>query len=232
VHGLPFPRQPAATYGHFFLELATGCTDDAPMSKDADRIIGLYQDRAREWDQTRAAGHRLFEKPWLDRFVGLLAPGGSVLDVGCGSGTPMARYLIEAGLAVTGIDSSPAMVEICAARFPAHAWIVADMRKLSLGRRFDGLMAWDSFFHLRAEDQRAMLPIFAAHAAPKAALMFTSGPAHGEAIGAFHGEPLYHASLDPAEYRALLDAHGFEVVSHVAEDPTCGGHTIWLAQLR
>jgi hypothetical protein len=38
--------------------------------------------------------------------------------------------------------------------------------------------------------------------------------------------PLYHASLDPAEYRSLLDRNGFDVVSHVVEDPDCGGHTI------
>jgi hypothetical protein len=75
-----------------------------------------------------------------------------------------------------------------------------------------------------------MFPIFAAHAAPKAALMFTSGPAHGEAIGSFAGAPLYHASLDASEYRSLLDRNGFRVVSHVVEDPDCGGHTIWLAQ--
>jgi hypothetical protein len=60
--------------------------------------------------------------------------------------------------------------------------------------------------------------------------MFTSDPRHGEAIGEFAGERLYHASLDPAEYRSLLDRNGFQVVSHVAEDPGCGGHTIWLAQ--
>ena len=42
----------------------------------------------------------------------------------------------------------------------------ADMRRLALGRRFAGLIAWDSFFHLRPQDQRAMFPIFAAHAAP------------------------------------------------------------------
>ena len=104
------------------------------------------------------------------------------------------------------------------------------MRCLALGRTFDGLIAWDSFFHLRAVDQRTMFPIFTAHAAPGAALMFTSGPAAGEAIGTFHGEALYHASLDPAEYRALLAANGFDVVAHVAEDAECGGHTVWLAQ--
>jgi len=63
-------------------------------------------------------------------------------------------------------------------------------------------------------------------------LMFTSGPAHGEAIGTFQGEPLYHASLDAREYRSLLNTSGFDVVAHVTEDPACGNHTIWLARLR
>ncbi len=61
--------------------------------------------------------------------------------------------------------------------------------------------------------------------------MFTSGPAYGEAVGTYEGEPLYHASLDGAEYRTLLDESGFEVVEHIVEDPDCGGHTVWLAQL-
>lgn len=62
--------------------------------------------------------------------------------------------------------------------------------------------------------------------------MFTSGPAHGEAIGSLEGEPLYHASLDPVEYRRLLESEGFAVVAHVADDQSCGGRTVWLAQLR
>jgi hypothetical protein len=75
-----------------------------------------------------------------------------------------------------------------------------------------------------------MFKIFADHAAPRAALMFTSGPSHGVAVGNFEGEPLYHASLDPDDYRALLNGNGFAVVSHVADDAECGGHTVWLAQ--
>jgi hypothetical protein len=74
--------------------------------------------------------------------------------------------------------------------------------------------------------------VFRLHAAEKAALIFTSGPHHGEAIGTYQGKPLYHASLNPAEYRLLLEAHGFEVVAHASEDRTCGGHTVWLAQLK
>jgi SAM-dependent methyltransferase len=199
-------------------------------SEEAAGIIDLYRRKAKDWIESRART-RLIEKPWLDRFRALLPPAAPILDIGCGSAEPMAAYLIGLGHPVVGADSSPAMIDACRERFPKQEWIVADMRKLALQRQFSGILAWDSFFHLCYDDQRRMFPIFRAHAAPKAALMFTSGPAHGEAIGSFAGEPLYHASLDAAEYRLLLDRNGFHVVAHVVEDPDCGGHTIWLAQL-
>ena len=197
---------------------------------DASGIIDLYQRKAQDWLESRATAN-LFEKPWLDRFRALLPPAAPIIDIGCGSAEPMAGYLIGLGHPVFGVDSSPAMIDACRKQFPMQEWIVADMRELALPRQFSGVLAWDSFFHLGYDDQRRMFPMFRQHSAPNAALMFTSGPVHGEAIGSFGGEPLYHASLDPAEYRSLLDRNGFRVVSHVAEDPTCGGHTIWLAQL-
>lgn len=198
-------------------------------------VAALYERHARRYDRDRGRG--LQEKAWLDRFLGHVRPAGTVLDIGCGMGEPIARYVIEAGFGVVGVDSSPSLIALCRARFPGAEWRVGDMRELALGRRFEGLVAWDSFFHLEAADQRAMFPRFAAHAQPGAPLLFTSGPAHGESIGEFigmygGGEPLYHASLDPAEYRQLLSAHGFRELSHVAQDPDCGGHTVWLADYR
>jgi SAM-dependent methyltransferase len=199
-------------------------------SEDAAAIIGLYQRKAQDWIDSRARSN-LFEKPWLDRFRALLPPAAPILDIGCGSAQPMAAHLIGVGHPVLGVDSSPAMIDACRRDYPAQEWLVADMRALALQRTFSGLLAWDSFFHLCPDDQRSMFPVFRAHASPQAALMYTSGPAHGEAIVNLAGEPLYHASLDAAEYRSLLDRNGFRVVSHIVEDPDCGGHTIWLAQL-
>ena len=170
------------------------------------------------------------EGDWLDRFLGLLPHGPAILDAGCGSGEPIGRYLARRGCSLTGADAAPEMIDLWAARLPGQAWRVADMRSLSLGQVFDGIIAWDSFFHLCPDDQRGMFPIFRAHAAPRAALMFTSGPDRGVAMGCFEGEPLYHASLSGAEYRALLAENGFEVVAHAVEDRSCGSHTIWLAR--
>ncbi|TAN04574.1 MAG: class I SAM-dependent methyltransferase [Rhodanobacteraceae bacterium] len=184
------------------------------------------------WVDARLRESSFYERGWLDRFCALIPPGGSVLDIGCGAGEPIARYVSECGYAITGVDSSTAMIAKFRARLPGQQALVSDMRTLSLGRLFHGTLVWDSFFHLNHEDQRRMFPVFRSHAAPRAALMFTSGTAYGEAIGRLEGEPLYHASLDAAEYRKLLDDTGFDVVATVTEDPTCGGRTVWLAQFR
>jgi SAM-dependent methyltransferase len=196
---------------------------------DAEKIIDLYERHAHDYVVDRG-NVGWTESAWLDRFGALLRPGSSILDIGCGCGEPVARYLIDRGFAVDGVDSSAAMIALCRRRFPRRTWQVADMRALALQETFDGLLAWDSFFHLTQDDQRRMFPIFKRHASPHAALMFTSGTSHGEAIGSYHGEPLYHASLAPEEYRALLTSNGFQVVEHIVEDPACGGHTVWLAQ--
>jgi SAM-dependent methyltransferase len=195
----------------------------------SDSIIDLYERNAHHYlVDRRSAGWD--ESTWLDRFAALLPQHASILDIGCGSAEPIARYLLEGGFVVEGVDASPTLISVCRERFPKQSWHLADMRVLALGKTFHGLLAWDSFFHLSHEAQRGMFPIFRRHAARGAALMFTSGTSHGEAIGTYHGEPLYHASLAPEEYQSLLESNGFRVEAHVAEDPDCGGHTVWLAR--
>ncbi|MGE0626183.1 MAG: class I SAM-dependent methyltransferase [Hyphomicrobiaceae bacterium] len=198
------------------------------MTQSGRDVWQLYHRFAGRFDEVR--GRQLMERDWLDLMLSDLPTQPGVLDLGCGMGEPIARYLLDQSCRVTGVDAASAMIGICRARFPASRWLVGDMRGLDLGERFDALVAWDSFFHLDADDQRVMFPVFARHLEPGGRLMFTSGSAAGIAIGDLFGEPLFHASLASAEYRELLAANGFEVVRHRVEDPGCGGHTVWLAR--
>lgn len=194
----------------------------------AEAVVDLYRRHGAAWAGLR--GDRPAEGAWLDRFCRLLPAGAEVLDVGCGSGLPIARELAGRGFAVTGVDAAPEMLALFGRNLPGRPALLADMRRLALGRTFAGLLAWDSLFHLTPADQRGMFARLAAHAAPGAALMFTSGPAEGSAVGTLAGEPLYHGSLGPDEYRALLAAAGLRVLAHVVADPTCGHRTVWLAR--
>jgi len=193
----------------------------------SEAIIELYERHARDFDRDR--GRSLWEHAWLDRFLSYLAPESIVLDIGCGMGEPVGRYIIDAGFGIVGLDSSPTMIEMCRERFPHAEWLVKDMRTLALGRKFGGVLAWDSFFHLTMNDQRLMFARFSEHSLPAAPLMFTTGSVEGEAIGSYCGEPLYHASLDRMEYERLLTSNGFVVQDYKADDPECALHTVWLA---
>src|SRR5690242_19594933 len=100
-------------------------------------IVDLYRRHAADWIRLREPGS-LFERPWLDRFRALLPRSPRVLDLGCGSGQPIAGYLISQGATVTGVDASSPLLEHAHSRHGApHEWIEADMRGLDLKREFD-----------------------------------------------------------------------------------------------
>lgn len=196
----------------------------------ADNVISLYTRHAAQWthDHSRDA---VLEHKWLEWFYLLMKPFGSILDVGCGSGYPLAEYFINMGCIVSGVDAAAPMINTCRQRFPDNTWLVDDMRYLDLKRRFDGIIVWDSFFHLLPRDQREMFAVFRKHAALKAVLLFNTGAAYSETVSDFYGEKLYNASLDADEYIRLLKQNGFDVIKHIVQDPDCGGRTVWLAQL-
>lgn len=192
-----------------------------------DQTLVVYDRHAKAWDLHRS--RVFFEKAWLKRFVSVIPAQSSILDVGCGAGEPIAAYLIERGFSVTGVDVSPAMIEISRSRFPEMDWVVMDMRDLALKRRFHGLVGWDSFFHLDPDEQRSTLQLFFRHLHPGGALLLTVGHEAGEVLGTVEGERVYHSSLDSEEYRQILFSAGFKKVEIALQDKDCGFHTVLLA---
>lgn len=211
-------------------ETVTAPGDQPPRFEQADPAgtRAVYETHAAAWDRQRYKG--LIERPWLDRLLALAGPDPKVLDLGCGAGEPIARYLVERGCRVTGVDFAAAMLAIASARLPEARWLEGDMRELDLAERFDAIVAWDSFFHLTRAEQRAVIPRLARHLAPGGALLVTVGPEDGEVTGTVDGAAVYHASLSPEEYARRLSAAGLELVDFVAEDPTTDFHSVLLAR--
>ncbi|MCP4915005.1 MAG: class I SAM-dependent methyltransferase [Oligoflexia bacterium] len=200
----------------------------ADLKKIEENMKQVYEENAKAFDQQR--GKSLFEKKWLDIFLQTLDTKKEVLDIGCGSGDPIAKYLIENDKQVTGIDFSKAMIELAKEKFSNNEWFVADMRDFDLDRKFDGIIAWNSFFHLNQEDQVKALKVFAKHLKAGGVLMFTAGPEKGEVTGEVNGKPVYHSSLSVEEYRSVLSDLGIELVDYKLNDPDCYQHSVFLGQ--
>ncbi|WP_052249442.1 class I SAM-dependent methyltransferase [Tateyamaria sp. ANG-S1] len=198
------------------------------VSADPEDIQGVYDRQAAVYDARRSRA--LFEARWLARFAVALPGGARVLDLGCGTGDPIARWFMAEGFSVTGVDFSEPMLAIARERWPEGDWRQADMRVLDLGETFDGIIAWNSFFHLTAEAQRDCISRMAAHLEPGGSLMLTVGPSAGEAEGTVGDEAVYHASLSPAGYATCLEENGLRLTGFLAEDPDANQHTVLMAR--
>lgn len=187
----------------------------------------VYQRQAERFDKNR--NDQLFEKPWLDRFLKRIPENGTILDVGCGTGKPIADYLISQGQTVTGYDFSSAMLSFARRRHPAMTWLEGDMRRLDLDQQFDGVIAWNSFFHLTPGEQVSTLPLLLKHVKDGGPFLTTIGNQHGETEGYVGGEAVYHGSLAKSEYEQILSENGFSQFQIVLDDPDTNLHCVLLA---
>src|ERR1700712_998586 len=89
-------------------------------------LAGLETFEGLNVDYENAYADNKFKKACITKAISLLAPGSRVLDVGCGTGVPVADMLSGAGLDVVGFDISPKMVQLAESRVKGH-FIVSDM---------------------------------------------------------------------------------------------------------
>lgn len=148
--------------------------------------------------------------PEVTALVASLPASASVLDVGCGTGLPLTRVLLEHGCQVMGVDSSRELLARFQANFPLVPVICAPIQSCELqARAFDAAIAWGVLFHLRHEEQEQAIACIARALKPGAAFLFTSGDAHGSMDGAtMNGVPFRYHSYSVEGYRGLLRAHG------------------------
>src|SRR5262249_50096347 len=83
--------------------------------------------------------------------MGLLSPETHVLDIGCGTGQ-VSLPLIRQGYGVTGVDISPAMIEIAQAKsrtYPRTTFMMADAQALPFAEAtFDLTTVSKLFMHI------------------------------------------------------------------------------------
>ena len=166
-----------------------------------ERIAPAYIDyRGRHSDGTGAAPVRAWAQA--------LPAGASVLDLGCGTGLPITKVLVDEGLDVYGIDASPTMI----ASFRQHFPDVPVACESAIGspffdRTFDAVVAWGLIFLLSEADQYALIEQFGRTLRPGGQVLFTAPWQIGEWDDSMTGE--VSRSLGEGRYRALLTAAGF-----------------------
>ncbi len=142
----------------------------------------------------------------------VLPAGASVLDLGCGSGVPVSRTLVDLGFAVSAVDASPRMVAAYRARFP-HVPTACEPAEASdlFGRTFDAVVSVGMLFLLGEAAQREVIRRVAAAVVPGGRLLFTAPWQTATWTDPTTGREM--RSLGRAEYVTVLETAGFALLA-------------------
>ena len=153
--------------------------------------------------------------PDLAAFVRRLSPGASILDLGCGDGIPISRFLTREGYDVTALDSSLEMIARYRASFPdVFARCERAQEAHFPAASFEAVVAWGMLFHMSEADQKTVILKVAEWLRPGGWFLFTSGDVEGTSEGKMNGVTFQYVSLGVNTYRHLIDRAGMYLETH------------------
>lgn len=166
-----------------------------------------------------------FQAALIERISSLLPAGASIIDLGCGTGVPTARILTESGHRVVGVDISEGMLKLAREQVPAAEFVHADFKELpdDFGS-FEAATAFFSLLMLSKADIEKTLDKVAGWVKPGGYFGVGMVNFDGDSLPfEFLGVPVTVSGYVEPDLAAVLEAHGFGVVSIETVDFTPEG---------
>ena len=161
----------------------------------------------------------------LEELASVVPPGAAVLDLGCGAGVPVTRWLAGRGFAVTGVDISARQLDLARSNVPTATFIKADMTALAFApHTFDAAVAFHSIIHVPRTEHPALLASIHRWLKPGGILLATMTVTEYEGRDEDWegwGAPMAWSHYDRDANVAMLREAGFEI--HYAEPRTGKG---------
>lgn len=182
-----------------------------------------YNKIVASWDEVRTAFYGR-EGDYLDTFLSGLPMPSSILDLGCGTGRPMAEYILGRGHRLTGVDQAEELLALARSRFPHERWVTSRIEDFQSEGRFDGVICWDALFHIERAHHAELLTRMAGMLTGGGRLMVTIGGSEHPAFFDFmFGEEFFYDSYSPEKVLFILNQLGFEpLISEFMNEPTLG----------
>lgn len=148
----------------------------------------------------------------VKRWASSMSPGTEVLEIGCGGGLPVTRVLVDAGLKLWAVDSSPTLLSEFRARFPNIPVDCARaLESTYFGRKFTAVISIGLVFLLQPEEQATFIHRVSELIVAGGRFLFTA-PVE---IGTWADTTTGHEcrSLGRERYESILAEAGFRVVA-------------------
>ncbi len=178
---------------------------------------------------------------YVDKILEGLPPEAKVLDLGCGTGNPIAKHIIKRGFCVVGVDQSNKLLEIAKTVIPEAELIHADMVEIQFAEKFAAVVAWDSVFHIERKYHSAIYRKLAGSLESGGRFLLSIGGSDAKDsanddsniegfTSEMFGHTFFYSGYSPKIARKLLEDEGFEIEVWEVDDPTSRGHIAVIAK--
>jgi len=176
---------------------------------------------------------------YVDKILEGVPPRAKILDLGCGTGYPIAQHIVQQGYQVVGVDESKEMLKIAKRLVPEGDFIQSDMVAVKFDDRFAAAVAWDSVFHVERKHHPSVYQNISRFLEPRARLLLSVGasdPSAAAGAGAegftseMFGHNFFYSGYEPEIARQLLEDAGFEIELWELDDPSSLGHIAVIAR--
>lgn len=153
------------------------------------------------------------EREYLDTLLSAAPLGTTILDLGCGTGRPMAEHIVAQGRRVLGVDQAQALLEIARDHLPTERWVLSTMQAFEPDEPCHGALLWDSLFHVPRHEHEPILRKVVDALPSGARLMLTvGGSAHPAFTDTMFGQTFSYDSNTPEESEQILARLGCRIV--------------------
>ncbi len=201
------------------------------MSQQSD-TIDPKQIVAQGYDQVADAYAQLEQAlwprmRWLDKLLAALPTGAAILDLGCGSGDPIAIALARQHQ-VTGVDISEAQILKARQNVPSGTFLQADLGAISFPpASFDAVVSFYTLEHLPREEHAAIFSRLATWLKSGGYLLLgTEAADSAGSVGTWLGAPMFFSSYDPVTVQQLIRDAGMVILETAMERQTEQGQEI------
>ncbi len=173
------------------------------VMKGYDTIAEVYQALRHNFDNTMELGE----------IVSRLSKNANVLDIGCGAGIPITKFLVESGYDVTGVDISESMLKLARKNVPKAQFTRQEMTRLGFkNNSFDGLTAAYSIIHVPRERHPSLFQGFHRALKPNGIMLINVGSDAWEGSDQYYGVEMFWSHYEPDNSLEMIRDAGFEVL--------------------
>ncbi|MGN8139187.1 class I SAM-dependent DNA methyltransferase [Paraburkholderia sp. 22099] len=142
-----------------------------------------------------------------------VAANDRVLDLGCGTGSPIGEYVLTRGVQFTGVDQSESMLEIARLNLPGGELLKSSIEAFRPSGIYAAAIAWDSIFHIPRQDHFKIFCRTCDALRSGGRFMLTvGGSEHPCFTGSMFGSLFFFDSHPPTTTVSLLETAGFKII--------------------